>query len=73
VRSGGWVAEAIAIVCGALAALLVCGLLFHTWMSGLAVAISISVIMAVNVRRNEVRRRRSASRQRATSAGTTRR
>jgi hypothetical protein len=69
-RSVGWMGQAIGIVCGGLAALLVCGLLFHTWMSGVAVAISISVIMAVHARRDEVRRRRSAQ-QRATSAGTT--
>jgi hypothetical protein len=62
VRSGGWIAEAIAIVCGGLVALLLMGLAFHMWVSGVAVAISISVVAAVNARRNAVRRRSSGTR-----------
>jgi heme exporter protein D len=79
VRSGGWIAEAIAIVCGGLVAVLLMGLAFHMWVSGAAVAISMCVVMAVNARRNTLRRRRRRRRRRlgvrrrATSAGTTHR
>jgi hypothetical protein len=59
-RSVGWIGEAIAIVCGGLVALLLMGLAFHMWVSGVAVALATSGGTAVNSRRNEVRRRRSA-------------
>jgi hypothetical protein len=61
-RSRGWIADAIAIPCGGVVALLLMGLAFHMWVSGLAISISMSVVMAVNARRKEASRRRSGMR-----------
>jgi hypothetical protein len=70
VRSGKWVAEAIAAAVAGTVAILFAGLVFHQWTLGVVVAISSLVTAAVNDRRKQVQRR-SGARKRVTSAGTT--